>query len=59
METSVKEISHDVQLYQFARILRRKDIEGVHQEHGEGEGGVVCRGSNDGRKELSVIKSFI
>jgi len=27
MEASVKEISHDVQLYQFARILRRKDIE--------------------------------
>ena len=59
MDTNMHEIYNDVQLQPFATILRREDIKGVHQAHGEEEGGVICHGSNKGRKELSVIKSYI
>ena len=54
MEASVQKIYNEVQLYPFAKILRREDLEDVHQAHREREECVVCRGSNKGRKELSM-----
>ena len=52
MEANVHEIYNNIPLQPFVKVLRKVDIEGVHQAHEKGKGDVLCRRSNKKLKKI-------